>query len=411
MESAILLIATFDTKAEEALYLRRLIERLGGRVLTMNSGIRALQDPSVVDIDRAEVARAAGRRIEDLESSGDKGLCIAAMMAGVAKLARSLFDEGKIGGVIGIGGAQGTDIGTAAMRALPFGVPKLMVSTVASGRATFGTYVGTKDIMMMHSVADIQGLNVITTKVFANAAAAICGMMAGSAPPTQGADRRGSVALSMLGTTTIGALRAKSLLERRGYEVVAFHQNGTGGIAMEDMVAEGLFAGVLDLNLHEIGDSVFGGLHGSIRDYRLETAGRLGIPQVIAPGSINYTVQGPLESLPPELRARKLIVHNPHLTLVRLSGDEMRRTAIVTAGKLNASRGPVHVFIPLRGFSYPDREGQPHWDPEGNGIFVETLKRELKPSIPYDELDAHINDDSFIDATVGELLRMLEARR
>jgi uncharacterized protein (UPF0261 family) len=329
-----------------------------------------------------------------------------------------------------MGGAQGTDIGTAAMRALPFGVPKLMISTVASGRATFGPYMGTKDIMMMHSVADIQGLNIITKRVFANAARAMCGMVKTSTASLDHSDSadfasavgvatnnsrtpkaRKSVALSMLGTTTVGAMRVKSILEAKGCELVAFHQNGTGGIAMEDMIAEGLFDAVLDLNLHEIGDSVYGGLHGSIRDYRLETAGRLGIPQVVAPGSINYTVQGPLASLSPELRARKLIVHNPNLTLVRLSHDELRETARVTARKLNAATGPLHVFIPLRGFSYPDREGLPHWEPEGNAIFIETLKKELKPSIPYDELDAHINDDEFVDAAVGELLKMLENRR
>ncbi len=411
MTQTVLLIATFDTKAEEANYLRRLIEASGCAVLAMNTGIHAPPDSAGIDLDRDTVAVAGGLSIGALEASGDKGLCIATMTTGAARLARSLYDEGKIGGVIGIGGAQGTDIGTAAMRALPFGVPKFMVSTVASGRATFGPYVGTKDVVMMHSVADIQGINVITAKVFANAAAAICGMVRAAPPLAMPTACCGSIALSMLGTTTIGALRVKSLLEAENFEVVAFHQNGTGGIAMEDMIGERLFDGVLDLNLHEIGDSVYGGLHGSIRDYRLETAGRLGLPQVVAPGSINYTVQGPLAGLSPELRARKLIVHNANLTLVRLSHEEMRETAIRTAKKLNAATGPLHVFIPLRGFSHPDREGFPHWDPEGNAIFIDTLKRGLKPSIPYDELDAHINDDEFIDAAVSALLMMLGNRR
>ncbi|MGB4587138.1 MAG: Tm-1-like ATP-binding domain-containing protein, partial [Rectinemataceae bacterium] len=241
--------------------------------------------------------------------------------------------------------------------------------------------------------------------------AALCGMVRAAGHPSPMRKKRGSVALSMLGTTTIGAMRAKELMEGAGYELVAFHQNGTGGIAMEDMIAEGLFDGVLDLNLHEIGDSVYGGLHASIRGYRLERAGALGIPQVVAPGSINYTVLGPLNSLTPEERARKLIVHNPNLTLVRLSHEEMVETALITARKLNAAKGPLHVFIPLKGFSYPDREGLPHWDPEGNTLFIETLKKELDPAIPYDEVNAHINDREFVDRAVGEMLKMLETRR
>lgn len=411
MQPSILLIATFDTKAEEALYLKKLIGSQGMPVIAMDTGIRPPSGTAGIDIGHDRVCAAAGRSIEELEASGNKGFCIATMIEGTARLAKSLFGEGKVLGVIGIGGAQGTDIGTAAMRALPFGVPKLMVSTVASGRATFGPYVGTKDIIMMHSVVDIQGLNVVTKKVFANATSAICGMVRSSAVPADPSPKKGSIALSMLGTTTIGAMMARDLVEAEGYEMVAFHQNGTGGIAMEDMISEGLFDGVLDLNLHEIGDSVYGGLHGSIRGYRLETAGRMGIPQVVAPGSINYTVQGPLGELPPELGKRKLIVHNPHLTLVRLSADEMRETARVTARKLNAATGPLHVFVPLRGFSHPDREGLPHWDPEGNGIFISTLKKELKSGIPYDELDAHINDRVFVETAVGELFAMLGKRR
>ena len=205
---------------------------------------------------------------------------------------RKLYEAGKFQGIISIGGAQGTDIGTAAMRELPFGVPKFMVSTVASGRATFGPFVGTKDIIMMHSVADIQGINFVTRRVFDNAAAAVCGMVINAAGGGDRPSPRVPVALSMLGTITQGAMRAIKLLSEKGYDAIAFHQNGTGGIAMEDMIREGIFKGVLDLNLHELGDSVVNGLHASIRDYRLEAAGALGLPQVVAPGSINYAVMG-----------------------------------------------------------------------------------------------------------------------
>jgi uncharacterized protein (UPF0261 family) len=211
----------------------------------------------------------------------------------------------------------------------------------------------------------------------------------------------------MLGTTTPGALRCKKILEGRGFEVVTFHQNGTGGIAMEDMIREGAFQGVMDLNLHEIGDRFVGGLHGAIRDDRLEAAGAIGIPQVVAPGSINYAVWGPLSSLPEELKSRKYIVHNPNMTLVRLSQEELSGVGKLTAQKLNRGKGPLQVFIPLKGFSYPDRKDFPHWEPEGNQTFINSLKANLNPSVPVIELDAHINDPEFIDPVLEAFLSMM----
>ena len=403
---AVLLIATFDTKAAEVLYLKEKMESLGCRVLLMDTGI--LQESGhVTDITRHQVAEAGGSSIAELIALRDKGRCISAMREGASVLARKLYEAGKFQGIISIGGAQGTDIGTAAMRELPFGVPKFMVSTVASGRATFGPFVGTKDIIMMHSVADIQGINFVTRRVFDNAAAAVCGMVINAAGGGDRPSPRVPVALSMLGTITQGAMRAIKLLSERGYDAIAFHQNGTGGIAMEDMIREGIFKGVLDLNLHELGDSVVNGLHASIRDYRLEAAGALGLPQVVAPGSINYAVMGPVETLPPEMLKKKYIVHNSQLTLVRLSREELAKAAVLTADRLNKAKGPTHVFIPLRGFSYPDHEGRAHWDPEVNEVFIRTLKSRLSPAIQYDELDWHINDDAFIDAVVNELVRLM----
>jgi uncharacterized protein (UPF0261 family) len=281
-----------------------------------------------------------------------------------------------------------------------------MVSTVASGRATFGPYVGTKDITLMHSVADMQGLNFLTKRILENAASAICGMVK-SLDENIAKPKGIPVAMSMLGTTTPGAVRCKGILERKGFEVVTFHQNGTGGIAMEDMIREGAFKGVLDLNLHEIGDRFVGGLHGAIRGDRLEAAGEVGIPQVVAPGSINYVVLGPLDSLTAEWRSRKLIVHNPNLTLVRLSPEELQKVGKLVAEKLNRAKGPTQVFIPLRGFSYPDRENLPHWEPEGNRAFIDSLKAHLNSSVPVTELDAHINDPEFIDPVVETFLSMM----
>ena len=405
MEKTILLIATFDTKESEAIFLKDRIESRGLRVRTMDTGI--LSSPRFsVDIDRKEVAKRGGMSLEQALATGDKGICISNMVHGVKILCKELYEQGRFDGVIGIGGGQGTDIGCAAMRSLPTGVPKLMVSTVASGRATFGPFVGTKDITLMHSVADMQGLNFLTRRILENAAGAICGMVEDISE--QAFQPMGTpVALSMLGTTTPGALRCKEQLTERGFEVVAFHQNGTGGIAMEDMIRQGNFLGVLDLNLHEIGDRFVGGLHGAIRNDRLEAAGDAGIPQVIAPGSINYQVLGPLESLSSELRARRLIVHNSYLTLVRLTPDELHAVGEIVAKKLNRAKGPTKVYIPLQGFSFPDRERLSHWEPEGNQAFIDSLKANINSNIPVTELDAHINDPEFIDPVTEAFLTLM----
>ncbi|MDI7258553.1 MAG: Tm-1-like ATP-binding domain-containing protein [Thermodesulfobacteriota bacterium] len=409
MKKTVLLIATFDTKEEEAVYLKKRMEARGVGVLTMDAGI--LGPPHTpVDIDQQQVALRGGSPLQEIVATRDKGKCILNMIRGAEIICRELYIQGRFQGVIGIGGGQGTDIGCAAMRSLPIGVPRLMVSTVASGRATFGPYVGTKDITLMHSVADMQGLNFLTKQILENAAGAICGMIAGL---RKSRIKPGGipVAMSMLGTTTPGALYCKKILERKGFEVVAFHQNGTGGIAMEDMIREGAFRGVMDLNLHEIGDGFVGGLHGAIRGDRLEAAGEAGIPQIVAPGSINYAVWGPLNSLSNELKSRKYIVHNPNMTLVRLSPDELSSVAKLTAQKLNRSKGPTQVFIPLKGFSYPDRKNLPHWEPEGNQAFIDSLKADLNASIPVTELDAHINDPEFIDPVADAFISMMKEKK
>lgn len=409
MEKTVLVIATFDTKEDEALFLKAKIESEGIRVVLMDAGILATPR-SKVDIAQTEVAKRGGMPLEQLVATGNKKQCTLNMMRGAEAITRELYEEGRIQGVISIGGAQGTDIGCTAMRSLPTGVPKLMVSTVASGQHQFGRYVGTKDLTMMHSVGDIQGLNFLTKRILENAAGAISGMVRRVDGPLM-VPTGTPVALSMLGTTTIGALRAKRLLEGKGFEVVTFHQNGTGGIAMEDMIREGAFKGVLDLNLHEIGDRWFGGLHGAIRDDRLEAAGEMGIPQVVAPGSITYTVQGPLDSLPEEMKRRKHFAHGPSHTLVRFYPEELQEVAKIVASKLNKARGPVKVFVPLKGFCLPDREGWPNWDPEGDRAFVDTLKKILRPSIEVVELNAHINDPEFIDPVIDGFLSMMGPKR
>lgn len=408
MEKTILLIATHDTKEEEASYLKRCIESNGVSVTVMDTGILA-PPKGRVEISQDEVAKRGGMSLKEALATGDKRECTEVMCRGAERIARELYDQGRIQGIVGIGGAQGTEIACTAMRALPTGVPRVMASTVANGLHNFGFYVGTKDLTIMHTVSDMQGLNFLTKQILQNTAGAICGMVDrfdGQLMKPEGTP----IAMSMLGTTTPGALRAKKILEDKGFEVVAFHQNGTGGIAMEDMILEGAFKGVLDLNLHEIGDRFVSGLHGAIREGRLTAAGAMGLPQVVAPGSGNYTVQGSPESLSEDMRRRKHFNYNPHLTLVRLVPDEMKAVGKEIAHKLNAAKGPVKVFIPLRGWSFPDREGLAHWEPEGNKVLVDTLKEELRPTIPLVELDAHINDPDFIDPVVEAFLAMMEAQ-
>jgi uncharacterized protein (UPF0261 family) len=404
----VLLIATLDTKEEEALFLKKCIEAEGVRVLLMDAGI--LSPPHVrPDISQTEVAEGGGIPLAKIVAAGDKRECTLNMVRGAERITKALYEEGRIHGVISIGGAQGTDIGCTAMRALPTGVPRMMVSTIASGQHQFGHYVGTKDLTLMHSVSDIQGLNFLVKRIIENAAGAICGMVKIVRGPLMRPVGI-PVALSMLGTTTIGALRAKKTLEEGGFEVVAFHQNGTGGIAMEDMIREGAFKGVLDLNLHEVGDRWFGGLHGAIRQDRLEAAAETGVPQVVAPGSIDYTVQGPLDSLSAEMKRRKYFAHGPSHTLVKLLPGELKEVGRLVAEKLNRARGPIKIFIPLRGFCLPDREGWSNWDPEADRAFIDALKETIRPTIPVVELDAHINDPEFIDPVVDEFLAMMKAR-
>lgn len=399
---AILIIATLDTKGPETQYLKDLIESKGHRVSVMDTGILG-PPPFQPDLSRDEVAQAAGTHIEELLRSKNKGRGIQVMAEGSKKIVQQLYREGKIAGIIGLGGAQGTEVGTSAMRALPIGFPKLMVSTVASGYAQFGTYVGTKDLLMMHSVVDILGLNVFSRMILSNAAGAIMGMVERGTKIDKSEKKQ--IGMTIYGTTTPGCMVAKAYLESKGFEVVAFHPNGTGGRAMEEMVEEGILNGVLDMTTHELTDELVGGLHRAGPN-RLEGAGRKGIPQVVVPGSIDFIVTGPASSLPPEYRNRKYIAHNPSMSLVRTSSEEMKTVGKIMASKLNEARGPTIVMIPLRGFSYPNRKGEALYDEEGNQAFIKTLKRALK-GVKVIEIDAHINDPEFANEAAQTMEKLL----
>jgi uncharacterized protein (UPF0261 family) len=408
----ILIIGTLDTKEEEVLFIEKLIKKRGFDVVIMDAG-------AIVPSSNIK-SQSNGPKIVNLVSEHSSGSMLQIskekylniIIESGKKLINSFYTDGKIDGVLGIGGGTGTSIGTAIMQTLPRGFPKLMVSTVATGTTQCGPMVGTNDITLMHSVVDVQGINFFTARILSNAVGAICGMVDSYLEEKIEDYSAGKVlvALSMMGTTTKGALRAKTLLEENGFQVISFHQNGTGGIAMEEMIEDGIFQGVFDLSLHEVGDRELGGLHGAVKPIRLETAGKKGIPQVVAPGCLVYYVAGPVSSLSPEARERKYFVHSPQLTLVRATPQELAHIGRVVAKKLNLAKGPLKVFIPLKGFCSPDKEGSELFDPEGNKAFINSLKEDLDKRIPVIELDAHINDSEFIDLMTGEFIKMMAER-
>lgn len=405
----ILILGTLDTKEEEILFLKERIEKRGHKTLVMDAGIRG--KPAVKpDISRQEVALAGGKSLEKMLSSGDKGACIENMIRGTRKIVKELFRQRRFDGMIGIGGAQGAVIGTTAMRMIPFGVPKIMVTTVASGRACFGDFVGTADLTMMHSVVDLFGVNSLSAKILSNAAGAIAGMVeATDEIPCSG--NRPKIGLTVLGNTTPAGMKIKKLLIEKGYEVIPFHCNGTGGMAMEGLIAEGYFDAVLDLTTHEIIDREYGGLHGAVDSSRLEAAGRTGTPQVVVPGCIDYLVFGPLEKIPKRFKGRKYVVHNPQITLVRASRREMVHAAEVMARKLNKAGGPVAMVIPLRGLSMHNVPGGPFFEPETDRRCCKVFRENLRSDIPIYEVDSHINDPVFAEAVVRVLLETKESQK
>ena len=405
MTKPIAVIGTLDTKGHEVAFLRDQIQTRGLGTWIIDPGV--LDEPAIeADFTRQEVARAGGTELADLIAAGDKGRAIQTMIDGTRSIVVGLFAKGELGGVIAVGGGQGTAIGTTAMQALPIGVPKVMVSTIASGRNVFEPYVGTTDVTLMHSVADILGINAVTRKVFTNAAAAVVAMAA-AAETVEESDRV-AIGATMLGLTTPCVLRAKELLEAHGYELIAFHPNGTGGRSMERLIDEGLIEGVMDISTQELTGHVCHGLFDAGTG-RLTAAGRKGIPQVVTPGGTDYIVLGPMDSLTEEQRNRSLIIHNPNITLIRTARHEMADIGHLMARRLNEARGPVAVLIPMGGFSYSDRPGHAFYDPEGNAALVSALEADLDPGIELLKVDAHINDPAFADAVAAKMRELMEA--
>jgi uncharacterized protein (UPF0261 family) len=400
-EPQIALIGTLDTKGEEIAYVRGRLSALGVRSVVIDSGI--LGEPGLAaDVTREDVAREAGYELERIQSAGSRGAAVELMAAGVRAVCLRLWLEGRLHGVLCLGGAEGALLGAAGMHALPVGVPKLIVTPSASGRRPFGPFVGESDVLVMHSVVDILGLNPIARAVFDNAAAAVAGMVREAGAPLQDLGGR-SVGITMLGHTTPAVMRIRAALERAGHEPVVFHANGVGGPAMEKLVEADAVAGVIDYTLSELANSLLDGLHATGSD-RLRVAGARGLPQVVVPGCVDFFNQGAPETVPEEYRGRKSYYHNPVATLVRLEPAEMAELGQIVAERLNEARGPVHVVAPTLGFSLADVEGGDLWFPEADAAFLDALGAALRPDIPLELVDTHVNDPELADLVAERYL-------
>lgn len=398
---SIALIGTLDTKGEEFALLRDRIQGAATGTVVIDVGILG-QPFFEPDISRAEVASAANEDLVSLQSEADRGRSISAMALGATVVLQRLFQQRSIDGVVSLGGSAGTTIATAAMRALPFGFPKLMVSTVASGDTR--PYVETRDICMMPSVVDIAGLNSVSRRIIGNAAAAICGMVASE--PASAAGEKPAIAATMFGVTTPCVTVARRILEERGFEVLVFHATGVGGRAMEQLIEDGAFQAVLDITTTELADELVGGVM-SAGPRRLEAAGRRGIPQLVCPGAIDMVNFGPVESVPSQFRSRLLYRHNPSVTLMRTTPEECAEIGRIAAEKLNAASSPVTALIPLRGVSAIDKLGGPFYSPAALDAYRSALKAALSPAVRLVELNAHINEDAFARAAAELLVESL----
>ena len=403
MIKQLLIVTTLDTKGREAAYVKNCVQGLGINPILMDVG--TLGDPLThPDITRVEVAEAAGYHFEDLIKGKNRSLLIKAVQEGGTILAKRLFEEGKLHGIFGMGGGTGTAIVTYIMRSLPFGLPKVVLSTVAS--RDIREYIGTKDIVMFHSVADILGFNAFIRLILGQASYAICGMMekGGAIRP-----QKPMVAVTAYGINSVCAIQAEPLLQERGYEMIAFHANGCGGMAMEELIAQGLIAGVLDFTTHEIADEMFGGYCKGIGPTRLEIAGNMGIPLVVVPGGLDNAVFSPFYPMPDRLKGRKIHPHDIRFC-VRMGPEEMKEFAKIIGEKLKRSKGPTYVLIPKKGWSEADKVGMELFDPKTDQIFVEELRKIITPKIPIEEIDVHISEPAFALRAVEILDNMIKSK-
>ncbi len=407
MANTVVLIGTLDTKGPEMAYLRDRLQELGLSTIVIDSGILGEPLDIVPDIPHEKSATYAGSSLEAMRSAGSRGKAVALMRESLRNLISELYERDQLDAVVSMGGAEGAVMGAAAMMVLPVGVPKVLVSPIASGYHFFEPLVGTRDMMIVHSVVDILGLNPIACSVFDNVAAALYGMvMHGrglSAPKGR------NIAMTMLGNTTTAVMAAKARLENAGYEAVIFHSNGVGGPAMEELAVQDQFVGVIDFTTNEVYDPIVGGIHDGGPD-RLEVIGRLGLPQVVVPGCIDFSVWN-AGTVPDLLNGRPMYDHNPEYVLVRASSDEMAELGRIFAQKLNPAKGPVKMAIPLQGLSIPNVPEGVFWDPDADSRFIGELKQHLRTDIPIELYECHVNDPAFGEAVADLFIHLIEPQR
>ena len=393
MSKTVVLIATLDTKGPEMKYLRDRLQALGMNTIVVDSGILGEPLDIVPDIDHAEAATYGGYTIEQLQNAGSRGKAVGWMRESLRMLTPKLHLEGRLDAIIGMGGAEGAVMAAAAMMVLPVGVPKVLISPIASGYHYFEPLVGTRDMMVVHSVVDILGLNPIACTIFDNVAAAVAGMVEhGRGVPQTEANAK-YVAITMLGNTTKSVMATKEHLAAHGYEAVIFHSNGVGGNAMEELAADNHFVGVIDFTTNEVYDPLVGGIHDGGPD-RLKVIGQLGIPQVVVPGCIDFSVWN-AGTVPNALADRPVYDHNPEYVLVRTSHDEMIQLGKIFAERLALATAPVQIAIPTQGLSIPNIPGGAFWNPEADADFLQTLRDNIRPDIPIFTYERHVNAPEF----------------
>lgn len=398
---------TFDTKGREFAYVKRLVEELGLKAFMIHTGVFEPAFP--VDVSNEEIAAAVGQDIKAIVARKDRALATETLSKGTEKLVPELYRQGKFDGIISFGGSGGTSLITPAMRALPIGVPKVMVSTMASGNVS--QYVGTSDILMMPSIVDVAGLNKISKMIFSNAVLAIAGMVDGRARLKADEEaHKPLIAASMFGVTTPCVDAAKDYLEQNGYEVLVFHATGTGGRTMDALINEGFFAGVLDLTTTEWADQVVGGVLAAGEE-RCAAAINKQIPQVVSVGACDMVNFGPIDTVPKQFAGRNLYKHNPTVTLMRTTVEECKTIGEKLAEKWNAAQVPMTVLLPKRGVSMIDAEGQPFEGVEQRRVMYETIKNGIdNPLVEIKEMDNNINDKEFALTAARRLIELIESK-
>lgn len=399
-----MILGTLDTKSQEIQYLRDRVLESGLEVIVLDNGVLGEPRGITPDISARETARAAGTTLDEVRKKPSRGEAIDEMIKGCKVLVKELYDRGRIHGAISFGGAEGGVMAATAMQVLPPGFPKIVITPLASGARPFGPFIGIRDMMVMHSLIDIVGINDISRSIFDNASAAIIGMAKNYRPMEIKGTK--NVALTALGTVQKAINLICPQLIQAGYQPIIFHASGVGGRIMEDFIERKTFCGVIDLSPNELTDHLVGAFHDA-GPHRLEAAGKLGIPQIIIPGCVDFFAVGPAEAVPEKWRDRKKYYHNPAFTLIRPSHEEMRQVGEAFVRKLNQARGPVRVILPLRGLSIGGLKGGSTYDPEGDRILFETLKKGLKKEIPVFELDCHVNEQPVADKAVEEFLGMM----